>query len=70
MSEFLLISKNKAGNKHLITECKTKRKACSNADKLIKDGLWDNLDVESLHVAEKYGPNLEINKVNYFRPKS
>lgn len=65
---FKLVSANKIGVRNLIGEYKTKKKACKEAEKLIMKGIFDQIEVNSLHVVETYGLNLEVIKVNFFRP--
>ncbi len=67
-SMFKLFKVNKIGTKTLIDEYKSQNKAKKAAEKLIMGGIFDELEVNSLRIAETYGSNLEVIKVNFFRP--
>jgi predicted RNA-binding protein len=65
---FKLVSANKIGVKTLINEYKSQNKAKKAAEKLIMKGIFGEPEVNSLHIVETYGSNLEVIKVNFFRP--
>ena len=68
MSNYKLVTKDKSGAKTVLEEFKTSARAKHNAEKLIKNGIFDNHLIYSMHVVETYSKHYEVDKVNYFNP--